>query len=167
MKAYALTLGLLVVSGCGTFVTEIRLNPSPRPLAARAPESVEILASSGPARPHVDVALVEVWQNYGGGIEAVVQSLREWAGAKGCDAVFIMGMQRGGQHSPATMPATCVVYTDGDAGSPPGASAPPVVAPPPAPLPPGAAPAAPDGRRTCVTREDFETHRNCVLRTVK
>jgi hypothetical protein len=158
MKAYALTLGLLVVSGCGTFVTETRLNPTPRPLAPRAPESVEIFASSGPAHAHVDVALLVAKQNDGAGTAAIVQSLREQAGAMGCDAVFILGMQDGGR----LIQATCVVYTDGAQA----ANAPPV-APPPAPLSPSPraapAPTAPDTRRICVTRQDFETHRDCVL----
>ena len=162
MKAHVLTLGLLVVSGCGTFVTETRLNPTPRPLAPRAPESVEIFASSGPARAHVDVALLVASQNDGTGTAAIVQSLRARAGAMGCDALFIMGMQEGGR----LIQATCVVYTDGGAGSLQRASVPAVAAaPPPPPPPPRAAPAptAPDTRRICVTRQDFESHRNCVL----
>jgi len=63
MRSVILILGLsVVVTGCGTWVTDTQINPAPRPLSARGYESVEIFSSAPPARAHVDVALLKVDQ---------------------------------------------------------------------------------------------------------
>jgi hypothetical protein len=121
-------LGLVicgVAAGCGTFVSDTPINPSPRPLLARAPTAVEIYASSPPTRPHVDVALLEVQQTRGlnpQGTDIMIQSLRQRAGAMGCDALFLGGTSDHQGADPGSgfdlidpgatiRQATCIVYT--------------------------------------------------------
>lgn len=113
------------LAGCGTFVTATTINPSPHPLRARPAGAVEVYASSPPARPHVDVALLEVEQTRGlnpQGTDLMIQSLRERAGAMGCDALFLGAMSdhQGAQPGSgwdlldpgaALRQATCIVYT--------------------------------------------------------
>ena len=108
--------------GCGTFVTETPINEAPRPLEPRPPESVEIFTSAPPARPHVDVMLLEVEQTHDvndQGMDIMIARLRERAGQLGCDAVFIGGFsEHEGQHGnfldkdSTKMQATCIAYTD-------------------------------------------------------
>ena len=152
MRSQILILGLsVVVTGCGTWVTDTQINPAPRPLFARGYEAVEVFSSAPPARAHVDVALLKVDQvnaidDHLG--ELMIQRLRERAGAMGCDAVFIGATQ---ERAPAdlltsgsrTMTATCIVYSQ------PGER--------------GAGPPSPPARRMCVDRKDFDAHRNCIL----
>ena len=152
MRSPLLIFGLfVVVTGCGTWVTDTQINPAPRPLFARGYESVEVFSSAPPARAHVDVALLKVDQmnamdDRPG--ELMIQRLRERAGAMGCDAVFIGATQE--REAPGfltsgsrTMTATCIVYSQpGDHGA---------VRPSPA------------ARRMCVDRKDFDEHRNCVV----
>jgi hypothetical protein len=123
MRWICLALGVGLV-GCGTFVTATTINPSPRPMRPRAPGEVEIYASSPPPRPHVDVAVLEVQQTRSlneQGTDLMIQSLREQAGAMGCDAIFLGAMSdhQGAQPGSgwdlldpgATIrQATCIVY---------------------------------------------------------
>ncbi len=152
MRCLSLILGLsVVVTGCGTWVTDTPINPAPRPLFARGYESVEVFSSAPPARAHVDVALLKVDQtnaidDHLG--ELMIQRLRERAGAMGCDAVFIGQTQERAApdlliSGSRTMMATCIVYNQ--------------------PSDHGAAPPSPPGRRMCVDRKDFDEHRNCIL----
>jgi hypothetical protein len=110
--------------GCGTAVYATPINPAPRPLVPRAPESVEVFVSSPPTEPHVDVALLEVRQDEGfnrQGTDYMIERLREKAGELGCDAVFIKnrgehaGLDTGTPFDLAdadaqTLLASCIVY---------------------------------------------------------
>ena len=122
---------LLALAGCGIHVEYTELNAPPRPLAPRAPESVEVYASAAPARPHVDVGLFEVEQessNTPGKTRALLDELRRRAGAIGCDAVVVAGITAKNSElesllldydtNKKALQATCIVYT----------------APPPAPV---------------------------------
>jgi hypothetical protein len=111
--------------GCGTFVTATPINPPPRPLLPRAPESVQVLASAPPSEPHVDVALLEVTQSEGWnreGMDFMIQRLREKAAELGCDAVYVKNTSAHEGEDPLLDPdraellASCIVFT------PPGAS---------------------------------------------
>jgi hypothetical protein len=122
--ALVLVLGGVVLAGCGTFVSATNINPSPRPLRARPPGAVEIYSSSPPSRPHVDVALIEVHQTRSlneQGTGLMIESLRERAGAMGCDAIFLGAMTDHQGAQPGTgwalldpgatiRQATCIVY---------------------------------------------------------
>lgn len=126
---HALAPWVLVCWGCGTFVTATPINPAPRPLVPRAPESVQVLASGSPLEPHVDVALLEVEQSEGlnrQGLDYMIQRLREKAAELGCDAVYVKNKSaREGDDAwldPDTtqLLASCVVFTPpGAAPSPP------------------------------------------------
>jgi hypothetical protein len=152
MRSLSLILGLCVVlTGCGTWVTDTQINLAPHALFPRGYESVEVFSSVPPARPHVDVALLQVDQMNAMDEhlrELMVQRLRERAGAMGCDAVFIGATQERAApdlltSGSRTMSATCIVYSQpGDRGAAP---------PPPPP------------RRMCIDRKDFDEHRNCIL----
>ena len=152
MRSLILILGLsVVVTGCGTWVTDTQINPAPRPLFARGYESVEVFSSAPPARAHVDVALLKVDQanvidDHLG--EVMIQRLRERAGAIGCDAVFIGATQERAApdlltSGSRTMTATCILYSQ--------------------PGDPSAGPPSPPTWRMCVDRKDFDKHRNCIL----
>lgn len=151
MRTLTLNAGIVLcllapASGCGTWVADTPINPAPRPVAARPWQSVEVLSSTPPARDHVDVALLRVDQNYSVGDrlgEVMIQRLRERAGALGCDALYINGtVPSGFTEGVRTMSGTCIVYRE--------------------PTVPGPARPSPPPRRTCVSRKDFEEHRDCI-----
>lgn len=115
-----------VCCGCGTFVTATSINPSPRPLVPRSPDSVQVLASPGPLEPHVDIALLEVDQTEGWnrqGLDYMVQQLREKAAELGCDAVYVKSKSSRHGEEPWLTPsgeqllATCIVFTPPGAGA--------------------------------------------------
>jgi len=153
-RSITLTLGLsLAPSGCGTFVSQTPLNPAPRPLAPRPAQAVEVFSSAPPARPHVDVALLQVSQNDQRGTEVMIQTVRERAGEMGCDAIFLGGMRESNDRwNPSepvrtTLNATCAAYTHcGD------------------PVAPAAASPGPASRRMCHDLKDFDRNRDCVVR---
>jgi hypothetical protein len=116
----ALLSWVTVCLGCGTFVTATPINPPPRPLVPRAPESVQVVASAPPLEPHVDVALLEVTQSEGfnrEGMDLMIQRLREKAAELGCDAVFVKGSSAHEGEDPLLDPdskqllASCIVFT--------------------------------------------------------
>ncbi len=83
---------VLVATGCGTTVTSTPLNPSPRPLMARSPDSVELFSSAPPSRPYVDVAYLEAEQDSDLSADrtpAFIAHLRERAATMGCDGVVL------------------------------------------------------------------------------
>lgn len=85
-------LAVLLATGCGTTVTATTLNPSPKPMAPRSPDSVELFSSAPPARPYVDVAYLEAEQDSDLSADrtgAFVAHLRERAAAMGCDGVIL------------------------------------------------------------------------------
>ncbi|MEY2932835.1 MAG: hypothetical protein RL033_3584 [Pseudomonadota bacterium] len=144
---YALLLSCLGLCwGCGTFVTATAINPAPRPLVPRSPESVQVLASNPPREPYVDVALLEVEQSQGlnrQGMDYMIQRLREKAAELGCDAVYVKNTSEHEGEDPWLDPdssqllATCIVFT------PPGAAPPASLAtagPPRIQLAPASAP---------------------------
>lgn len=92
MKTRLPSLMFITLTACGTSITRTDLNPAPRPLAARPASSVEVFTSGAPARPHVDVALLEAeesssWSTASTG--DMIGSLRARAASIGCDAVVI------------------------------------------------------------------------------
>jgi hypothetical protein len=111
-----------VAGGCvGSFVETTPLNTAPRPLAPRAPSSVEVYASSPPTRAHVDVALLRANQPNLGEVDTprMMLSLVEQAAKMGCDAIFVSGAaQRQGASDDLwildpgsrAMLATCIAY---------------------------------------------------------
>jgi len=115
-------LALLIAAGCGTSISSTVINPSPRPLTPRRPESVQIFSSGPPPRPHVDVAYLEAEQQTDLSLDGTadfIAKLRRHAAALGCDGVVIGGNTNHATgsiidyHVPVSlrgMTATCIVY---------------------------------------------------------
>ncbi|MEA2697875.1 MAG: hypothetical protein QOI66_2146 [Myxococcales bacterium] len=114
------------LGGCGTYVGFTRINDPPYPLSPRAPRSVEVFSSGTPARPHVDVAVVEAEQTHSlneQGTGLMIRRLREQAAAIGCDAIVLGGSTDHQGAQPGSgwdlldpgstkRQATCIVYDD-------------------------------------------------------
>jgi hypothetical protein len=118
MRMPGLLLSLLL-SACGPWVSATALNPSPRMLSSRSAKSVDVYSSGPPARPHVDVALLEVGKGDDGssGTSEMIERLRQKAADMGCDGVVVGGMttRTADVHVPfdfgdRTIHATCIVY---------------------------------------------------------
>ncbi len=113
-------LAALLVTGCGTTLTQTQINNPPHAMTPRPPASVEILASGPPTRPHVDVAILQAQQQaYSLDDQAsMIAQLRETAARLGCDALVINGPDNGSagnRHTTWTLHgyfATCIAYTD-------------------------------------------------------
>jgi len=127
------------LGGCGTFVDFTPINEPPHPLQPRSSASVEVFSSGPPARPHVDVALVEVEQTRSlneQGTGLMIQRMREQAAAIGCDAIVLRGVTdhqgSGDLFDPGATKreAACIVYDD-DPSVGSFTRAAPTVAPPP------------------------------------
>ncbi len=113
--------------GCGTFVTVTPLgDQAPSSTQERSARSVEVYASGPPARPHADVAILEVEQTRGlneQGNDVMVERLRARAAEAGCDAVVLGGFSERGRAAfngvgelvdpgAKLLHATCIVYRD-------------------------------------------------------
>jgi hypothetical protein len=86
---------LLLAAGCGTSIHATPLNPSPVQMAPRPGAAVELYTSGAPARPHVDVLLLEAEETSSFSMDKTAEmlgKLRERAGAMGCDAIVVGGM---------------------------------------------------------------------------
>jgi len=112
-------VALLVVLACGCTITSgsyTQLNPSPRALYVRAPQQVELFASSAPQRAHVDVGLITIEEgDVGKGRpDELLAMLREMAGQYGCDAVVVAppAWQSHSRRSYKVYSGTCVVYRE-------------------------------------------------------
>ena len=111
---------LLLLTACGSTIRATEINPAPRPLAARAPETVEVFTSGPPARPHVDISFLEIQQDSKLSTDDTgefIGQLRIEAAARGCDGLVIGGITHeptGEKRSTSFkgMTATCIVYTD-------------------------------------------------------
>lgn len=121
-------LATILAAGCGTSIHATTLNPSPVPMAPRPAAAVELYTSGAPARPHVDVMLLEAEESSSFSLDKTAEmlgKLRERAGAMGCDAIVIGGMSsrdpgmRDTESWLVDHPkgrkgvfGTCIVYTD-------------------------------------------------------
>lgn len=115
-----LALLCVVLAGCGTSIQATAINPAPHVLAPRPTESVEVFTSGAPARPHVDVALLEAEQDSSYSLDdtgAMLAKLRERGAAMGCDALVFHGLSSSSEElvgdqvqSRKGVYATCIVY---------------------------------------------------------
>jgi hypothetical protein len=102
----------LLATACTTTTHLVPTNPPPRPMAPRAPETVEVYVGARPARPFVEIGILDDRR----GIFVVDPSSRSWpefirhareSGARiGCDAVILeaTGVARKGFWG------TCLLY---------------------------------------------------------
>jgi hypothetical protein len=146
---------VLIFSACGTSVTETYLNGPPGTTVPRGRHSVRIYASGPPARPHTDVAILQVEQSHGlgeQGLDIMLDRLRTRAAQLGCDGVVVGGIrERDGfpagtafyllDPGATTLHGTCIVFA-----RPPSAAK----RPPPPPAPPAASAPAPSEPRPAV-----------------
>jgi hypothetical protein len=111
--------------GCGLDTSVTTVNQPPRQLFKKTPESVEVYTSSPPARPHVDLAILEVVEQAGSSefdTGEMLAKLRQLAADHGCDAIHVSGTLNRGPGVDALLTdypasreglaATCIVYTD-------------------------------------------------------
>jgi hypothetical protein len=151
----------LLLSACGTSVSETYVNDPPATMVPRSHRSVRIYASGPPARPHMDVAILEVVQDHGlneQGLDIMLDHLRARAAQMGCDGVVVGGIRERDGVPPGnafylldpgatTLHGTCIVFTSKP--SPPAPSRPAMAAPPPAPPPASNSPRAAAGESRC------------------
>lgn len=131
---------MVLVAGCGTYVTATPLNNASWEGAPRPSSRVEVFASGPPQRPYRDVALLEAEQTHGlneQGTPLMLERLREQAREIGCDAIVLGGFTERDGAQPGTgwhlldpgattLRATCIVYRE--ARPVRAAAAPPVTA---------------------------------------
>ena len=135
----------LFAAGCGSSLSTTVINPAPRPMQARPPETVEIFSSGPPRRPYVDVAYLEVEQETTMSFDNTpefINHLRHQAARMGCDGVVLGGVTNSADVTTSVVlevnasrkgiTATCIVYRPEGmaAGSPPPMSGPPMSGPP-------------------------------------
>jgi len=94
MKALASFVAFIGIAGCGTSTRTTLVNPAPHAMAPRPPATVEIFTSGAPARPHVDVAVIEAEESSGLSLadtSDMLAALRERGAKMGCDGVVLGG----------------------------------------------------------------------------
>jgi hypothetical protein len=109
------------LSGCAHHAVHYTpLFAPPHPLAPRPVEKVELYLATPPARPHVDVGMLQV-EMYAFPNDktapAIVQQmfalLKQKAAQVGCDAVLVTSIDRhASRHHSPSVQASCVVYND-------------------------------------------------------
>jgi hypothetical protein len=85
---------LALVAACGTTTSFTPTNTPPRPMSARAPETVEVFTSGQPDRPYVEVGMLEAQQSSefsSDNMSEIVSALRTEAAKKGCDGLIVTG----------------------------------------------------------------------------
>ena len=121
VRSVAFSLYLLSTSGCGVETSVVWLRVPPHRMAKRSPAFVDVYSSSPPARPHVEVAIIEVAEQSGSvaSLSELFDALRLAAAEQGCDAIHVTGVVNKGPEIMASefstdregVVATCLVYT--------------------------------------------------------
>ena len=122
MRTSPLALATLLFAACGTTITQTGINAPPHAMPPRPVESVEVVTSALPARPHRDVAILEAKQSSGFSLDRmpeIITELRKRAAALGCDGLVIQGPNnstqgdRNGTYTLHGFVGTCIAYIDG------------------------------------------------------
>jgi len=95
MHLSKLVVTSLLLVGCGTSVRATQINPAPRPMTARPPETVELFTTNRPTRPYVDVAFLEAEQSSSYSTHEtpeILTELRVRGAQMGCDAIIFNGV---------------------------------------------------------------------------
>jgi hypothetical protein len=122
---------LLLVAACGTTTRFVATNPSPHPLAARAPSTVDIYTTGTPQVAYVEVGILQARQSSKYSLDdmpEIVSKMRAEAAQIGCDGVVLNGASdktvgSGDQTSSSTTTlegywGACIVYLGADDGAP-------------------------------------------------
>jgi hypothetical protein len=108
---------LFAFTACGVSVAETPINQPPAPMTARPSTSVELFTSGPPARPHVDVAMLQADPQSGlanDSTDNLISTLRERAGSMGCDGLVVTQVnnqlvKNGGERQ--TVNGTCIMWS--------------------------------------------------------
>lgn len=93
IRSTLLSLSLFTLIACGTTTRFTPTNPSPRPMAARAPATVHVFTSQ-PQIPYVEVGILQSRQSSqlsSHDMPEIVSAMRGEAAKIGCDGVIING----------------------------------------------------------------------------
>jgi len=84
----------LVLAACGTTTEFARTNPSFGGARPRQPAAVDLYTASPPARPFVEIGIIEARQASElslDGMDGIIAELRNRAAQEGCDGVILTG----------------------------------------------------------------------------
>lgn len=119
-RSLTVVIGLSAL-GCGVETSVVWLRAPPQQMAKKSPAMVDVYSSSPPARPHVDVAIIEVAELHdsAASVKELIDALKVAAAEQGCDAIHITGVVNKGPELFASefssdregVVATCLVYT--------------------------------------------------------
>jgi hypothetical protein len=148
----SLPVALVALAACGTTTRFAPLNSSPHPLTPRPASMVQVLTTSLPAQPYIELGIIQGTQASELSLHEmpqIVATMRKEAGRRGCDALVLNGPNNTspgiGQITTTDHPrslqgfwGTCVVFTGERVAASPGAvpaydwtNPPPLVAPAP------------------------------------
>jgi hypothetical protein len=106
------------LSGCwGPAIYYTPVAQPPQPLAPRPVATVDVYLVTPPARPHVDVGMLQVVMpsptRNAKAVDTLFRLIKEKAAGVGCDAVLVTSIDRyGGKHRGPSMEGSCVAYKD-------------------------------------------------------
>jgi hypothetical protein len=111
MRPAPLAIAIVIAAtGCGTVISQTRLNPTPQDAHRNGADAVDVLGAGPPTRAHVDIALFVADRRLDTSEQAIAK-LRERAGAMGCNAIVIDSARSPNAGvAPTNFTATCVVY---------------------------------------------------------
>lgn len=88
-------------------------NPPPHSVSPRDPDTVEVISTGVPARPYVEIGLIDVEESSSEGMAALVKAMRYMAAKRGCDAVVLVGSGRDTTVVPMAFPGPAIVTEGG------------------------------------------------------
>jgi hypothetical protein len=128
-------LSALIACGCGPSLSFMRTAQPPREPKPHAGADVEVYLVAPPRRPYVEFGIVESTELFDGentdAMSDLINSMREYAGGLGCDALVIVGSNDGitagsGRHGGGSRSykgyrGSCVMYVEASTLQPPAA----------------------------------------------
>jgi len=106
----------VLAAACSAYPEYIPVVPAPRQLQWRAAAQVQAFLVTPPARPHVDIGMLQAIA-YDKTVEQMIALLRTTAGQHGCDALVVTSLHVSprGLSTLASIDGSCEVYTDAPA----------------------------------------------------
>ena len=94
LRATLTCIVVLMIAGCGTHISTMRLNKAPHTMKPKRASDVAVFMSKKPKRAYVEVAMLEARRRsvYStDDAQAVMRNLRVAAARRGCDAIVMSG----------------------------------------------------------------------------
>lgn len=94
LASLLLASSLAAVAACGTTTQFAPTNPSPRPMAPRHPDTVQVFTTGNPEVPYVEVGIIQSRQSSRLSLHEMpemIRELRKEAAKIGCDGVILNG----------------------------------------------------------------------------